>query len=94
MALLVAGAGAALGGDDDDDHELAHRLTQEGRIRPLAEIVAAVQAKIPGEMIEVELDREDGAYVYELKILRSDGKIQEIEVDAATGRINKIEDDD
>ena len=50
--------------------------------------------KFPGEMIEVELDREDGAYVYELKILRSDGKIQEIEVDAATGQITKIEDDD
>lgn len=45
-------------------------------------------------MLEVELEREDGAYVYEFKILRPNGLVQEVEADAATGKILKIEDDD
>ena len=46
------------------------------------------------EEFEVEFEVEDGAYVYEIKILRPDGRVQEVEADAATGKILKIEDDD
>ena len=53
-----------------------------------------VQAQVPGEVLEVEFEAEHGTHVYEFKILRSDGKVQEVEVDAATGKITKIEDDD
>ncbi len=89
--LLLAGAIAQA---DDVDHELAHRLLQEGRIRPLAEVIDEVRGDVPGELIEVELELEDGVYVYELKIQRPDGRIQEVEADAATGKIVKVEDDD
>lgn len=90
LLLLTRGVSQA----DDDDHELARRLLQEGRIRPLAELTESVRREIPGELLEVEFELEDGIYVYEFKILRPDGRIQEVEVDAATGRIVKVEDDD
>ncbi len=78
----------------DDEHEIARRLLQEGRIRPLIEIVEAVRAKVPGEILEVEFEVEDGSYVYTVKILSPGGKVQEVEVDATSGKIGEIEDDD
>ncbi len=92
-ALLVFAAGGTVLGDDID-HEEVRRLTQTGVILPLAEIVATVGKRVPGDVLEVELEREDGVYVYELKILRKNGRVQEVEADAATGRIVAIEDDD
>jgi hypothetical protein len=89
--LLLAGVSALA---DDTDHDLARRLLEEGRIRPLAEVVAAVEAKVPGKMLEVEFELEDGVYIYEIKMLREDGRVQEVEVDAASGTILKVEDDD
>jgi uncharacterized membrane protein YkoI len=93
VALIALGATAARA-DDDDDHELARQLHQQGRILALADVMKAVQAQVPGEVLEVEFEAEHGAHVYEFKILRSDGKVQEVEADAATGKVTKIEDDD
>jgi uncharacterized membrane protein YkoI len=92
-ALLVMLAGG-LARADDVGPEAAKRLLSEGRIKPLAEVLDAVKRQVPGEMLEVELELEETGYVYELKLLRPDGKVQEIEADAASGKILKIEDDD
>ena len=95
IALIAAVAGAPRGAlGDDSDHDLARRLLEQGRILPLAEIVDKVRSEIPGEMLEVEFETDDGAYIYELKILGPDGRVQEIEVEAASGKIVKIEDGD
>lgn len=95
LIALVAAIGAPRSAAGDDfDHDLARRLLEQGRILPLAEIVDKVRSEIPGEMLEVEFETDDGAYIYELKILRPDGRVQEIEVEAASGKIVKIEDDD
>jgi uncharacterized membrane protein YkoI len=89
IALTAGGARA-----DDVGPEVAKRLLSEGRIKPLSEIISGVQAKVPGEVLEVQLELDDGNYVYELKLLRPNGKVQEVEADAASGDILKIEDDD
>jgi uncharacterized membrane protein YkoI len=90
VIALTAGAARA----DDVGPEVAKRLLSEGRIKPLSEIISGVQAKVPGEVLEVQLELDDGNYVYELKLLRPNGKVQEVEADAASGDILKIEDDD
>ena len=95
LIALIAAIGAPRGAAaDDSDHDLARRLLEQGRILPLADIVDKVRSEIPGEMLEVEFETDDGAYIYELKILRPDGRVQKIEVEAASGKIVKIEDDD
>jgi uncharacterized membrane protein YkoI len=91
---LLATLAAASARADDVGPDVARRLLSEGRIRPLAEIIETVKAHVPGETMEVELELEDGVYVYDLKLLRPDGRVQEVEADAASGRILKIEDDD
>jgi uncharacterized membrane protein YkoI len=90
--LLLFGAGAGLA--DDDDHELARRALEEGRALPLAEILAKMKPDLPGKVIEVVLEVDDGTLIYDLKVLSPKGRLQEIEVDAATGKILKMEDDD
>ena len=90
--LLLFGAGTGLA--DDDDHELARRALEEGRALPLAEILAKMKPDLPGKVIEVVLEVDDGTLIYDLKVLSPQGRLEEIEVDAATGKILKMEDDD
>jgi uncharacterized membrane protein YkoI len=92
-ALLVMLAACGVRADDIGP-EMARKLLSEGRIRPLAEILDVVKAAVPGETVEVELELDDGIYVYEVKQLNSEGRVKEIKTDAATGKIVKIEDDD
>jgi len=93
LLLPVALAGGATA-DDDIGHDEARRLVESGRIRSLDAILSEIGARVPGKLIETKLERDDGLIVYDLKILRPDGRVQEVEVNAATGRILKIEDDD
>ncbi|XSG80911.1 MAG: PepSY domain-containing protein [Methyloligella sp. ZOD6] len=94
MLAVLLMTPAVVRGDDEDDHEFARKAVEQGLVRPLAEIAAKVGEEIPGEIIEVELDREDGVYVYEFKILTEGGRLQEIEVDANTAEILDREDED
>ena len=79
---------------DDIGHEEARRLRKEGVILPLEEIVARASARWPGQVIETELEHEDGRYVYEIELLGTDARIREIEYDASTGEVIKFELDD
>ena len=94
LVAVLTLAPMSRGHTDDDDHDLARRAVEQGRALPLADLVAKVTAQTPGKVIEVELEDEDGKLVYDLKMLSPQGQLQEIEVDAATGNILKIEDDD
>lgn len=62
-----------------------------GEIRPLPEVLAVARQKLPGEVVKVELEREDGIWVYEIKILTPSGKRREIEIDARTLAVIKID---
>lgn len=50
----------------------------------------AVQT-VPGQIVNVDLDMEDGILVYEMFIMAQNNKIFEVEVHARTGNIIKIE---
>jgi uncharacterized membrane protein YkoI len=91
LGLLVAGNGASHA--DDDDHDRARRALEEGSVRPLAEILQDVRDELGGEVVGVELEREDGRYVYEFEVITPGGRLREINVDALTAEILKIEDD-
>lgn len=79
---------------DDIGHEAARRLRKEGVILPLEEIVARASTRWPGQVIDTELEHEDGRYVYEIELLGTDARIREIEYDASTGEVIKFELDD
>jgi len=90
---LVAGVASA-DDDDRDDHDEARVLLQRGEILPLAQILEAVRRREPGDVIEVELEREDEGWEYDVKVLTPTGIVRKVTVDARTGAVLKVKDDD
>lgn len=92
VLLSVPAAGYA----DDDDQDRARAALEAGRILPLSEILRRIETEAPGRVIEVDYDEEDGRAEYEIEILQADGRLLELEVDAATAEIldRDYEDDD
>jgi len=86
LALLT---GPALAGDDG--HDRARRALEAGEILPLSDILAAARASRSGRVIEVELERDDGRWIYELELVTPGGRIYEMEIDAATAAVLELE---
>ncbi len=93
-AALMPYAPVRAGDDDARDQEMARRALLEGRIKSLAEITEIVKPKLPGTILGVELEIEKGRFIYEFDVVDQNGKLKEVDVDAATAEILKIEDDD
>jgi uncharacterized membrane protein YkoI len=71
----------------DEDYEAARRLTESGVILPLEDLMPIIQAQQPGRILEIELERKRGRFLYEIEILDEQGAVWEFKVDAATGEI-------
>lgn len=84
LALLGAGAGQA---GDGHDHDRARRALESGEILPLRTILERVERDYPGQIMEVELEREDARWIYEIKLLRTGGALVKIEIDARDGAL-------
>lgn len=68
------------------EHDVVRRAVEAGQLKPLAEILAKVQAGHPGKVLDVDLERDrKGRRYYEIKLLKGDGQRWEIRVDAETG---------
>jgi uncharacterized membrane protein YkoI len=98
FALLCAAAALPQGAAAEDrrpdckrSQDCALDAFKSGQIRPLSEVLAVAREKVPGEVVKVELEREDGAWVYEIKILTPSGRRREVEIDAHTLAIIKID---
>ncbi len=72
---------------DRRDHERARAALEAGQIRPLAEVLTDAERRFLGRVIEAELERDDGTWLYELKILPPNGRMFVVEIDAATGAL-------
>ncbi len=88
---LILGLATTAQADDDDQYRALNALNA-GEILPLGVILQMVASVAPGVPIEVELERDDGLWIYSLEIRGQRGRIVELEVDAATGTILEIED--
>ncbi len=96
--VLIALLGLATSGlvFSEEDHDRAKILKERGQIRPLTEIIDKVRTKHSGEIIEVELEEEEGKIIYELELLDEDGVVTELKYDAKTGVLltTEVEDED
>ncbi|UGV29043.1 peptidase M4 [Rhodopseudomonas boonkerdii] len=86
---------SAIAKDDKSDckraQDCALQALRSGEIRPLNDVLAIARDKLPGEIIKIELDRDDGIWVYEIKVLTESGKRREIEINAQTLAVIKID---
>jgi uncharacterized membrane protein YkoI len=86
VALLAAGTRAPAFARDYDD---ARRAVEAGEIRPLADILKMVRRKLPGDVVGVKLEREAGAWMYELRVVDDKGRLFEIHVDGRSGEVER-----
>ena len=81
------------GRDRDDEAEQVYRDRREGRLLPLATIMAQVRKAYPGRIAETEF-YSGGRPYYEFYIIQKNGRLREVKADARTGEIFKVEYED
>lgn len=86
LATLLALPVAA----DDKDHERARQALEAGEILPLRTVLDRIAQDYPGEVLEIELEREDGQWIYEMKLLRENGALLKLELDASDATVLKL----
>lgn len=82
LALLASTAAAGSG-----DHERARAAVQAGAVLPLPAVLERLQRSHPGQVLEVELERDDGRWTYEVKLLQPDGRLARLVLDARTAEV-------
>ncbi|MDX8530804.1 hypothetical protein RFM42_07430 [Mesorhizobium sp. VK25D] len=86
--LMLATPLAARAEDDDGDHDRARDLYERGEIEGLADIMAVVRAKAPGEIVAVDLIRAGDKWVYRFQVIAADGRRRVVDVDARAGGVS------
>ncbi|MCR6667472.1 MAG: PepSY domain-containing protein [Methyloversatilis sp.] len=98
VTAVVSAAGIALLHAPDtlagEDHLKARALSQRGDILPLEKIAERARAEKPGKLIDIELEQKKGIWVYEAEILDDAGRVWELKLDARTGILLEMEQDD
>ena len=88
--LLAALPARADDDDDDDDHDRARRAVEQGHALPLRVVLDQVERQFQGRAVNVELERERGRLIYEIRLLQADGRVVKLEVDAASGAVLQV----
>lgn len=94
LAGLLLGIGLAAGPASADsakrDHDRARQALEQGRVLPLREVLERVERSHPGQVLKIEFERDDGRYIYEIRLLQPDGRMAKLKVDAVDGQVLKI----
>ncbi len=89
--LLVCVAGMLLTGvwasPSEHDHDRAERAVQAGQALPLQNVLQKLQTDYPGQVLEVELEHDDGRWIYEIKLLQAGGQLRKLKLNAQTGEV-------
>ncbi|MEH3116474.1 MAG: PepSY domain-containing protein [Methylorubrum populi] len=93
LALPLA-LGAASPARSASDGERARQALERGEIRPLDAVLAAARAAVPGDVVALDLKRDDGRWLYKLRILGSDGRRRDVKIDARSLKLLDVDDDD
>ena len=86
-SLFWAGSSRAGGDGRGGDHDRARQALEAGEVLPLRTILDRVEREYPGQVLEVELERDGGRWVYEITTLRSGGSLVKLKVDARDGTV-------
>jgi len=69
----------------DEEGDIAV-LAKDAKVTIDQAIKTAVE-KVPGTVVEAELERKHDKTVWEVEVLGADGKVTEVHIDAATGAV-------
>ena len=72
---------------DKADQYRALQAVQSGEILPLRTVLERLEKELPGQVLEVELERQQAQWVYEVKLLQRDGRRVKLLLDARDASI-------
>lgn len=96
---LVLGQGAFLAAAesewDDDNHsyDQARRALDRGDVLPLSEVMKHLQRHSSGDIVATEYEYEFDRWVYEFKLIDSQGRMSMVHIDARDGSLVQVSDD-
>jgi uncharacterized membrane protein YkoI len=94
LLLAMPLAAGADDNEDDEDHDLARDLHEQGDIRSLSDILAVVRAEVPGDVVAIDLIRREDRWVYRFQVVTPDGRRRIVHVDGRAGSVMRGEGND
>src|SRR5690606_10582058 len=83
LALLLSSGASARDISQNEVLELRRR----GELLPFEQVIALVETRHPGaQILEAELEEDDGRYLYERDIITRGNRVRELELDARDAR--------
>ena len=79
--------------EDDDSPEMQAKLAKEAKIS-IEQARKTALERVAGTITEEEIEIENGVLVYSIEIRDANGKTHDVEVDAKTGEIVRVEEED
>ena len=87
---LAAGLAPSSGVASEPDHERARQALERGEVLPLRAILDKVARDFPGDVVEVELERERETWIYEIELIGADGRLVKLEIDARSAAVLRV----
>ena len=92
VAIIAGISTAVIASKEHDDLNSASAI-QEATLG-IDEATKIASKEVAGKVIEAELEHDDGILVWEIEVINDKNQIYEVEIDANSGAILEIEQDD
>ncbi|WP_394583067.1 PepSY domain-containing protein [Cytobacillus firmus] len=79
--------------DDDDDNDQSEKEINGEKIISEQKAIEIAEKEVNGMMKEIEIDEDDGQILYEVELQTNKGEA-DVDIDAETGKVLKVELDD
>lgn len=78
------------------DSDMALAAVARGEILPLSALMPRLKAEHPGEVLNIEIDLDPSGRIeeYEFEVLSAAGRLIEVDMDARTGEITEVSDEE
>lgn len=83
--VLALGTPAWSDKKKDEEGEIA-ALAKDAKVT-IDQAIKTATEKVPGTVVEAELEKKHDKTVWEVEVLGADGKVTEVHIDAATGTV-------
>jgi len=87
LTVLLLALASPLWASEKADQDRALQAVQSGEILPLRTVLERLEKEQPGQVLEVELERKQSQWVYEVKLLQRDGRRLKLLLDARDASI-------
>lgn len=92
--LLAAGSLAAAGAAYGDDNGKNGKVEMASTAKVTADqAIKTASEKVPGTVIEAELEMKHKKLVWEIEVVTADKKVMEVHIDADTGAVIDVEEE-